>query len=121
MDDDFADLKRDFEAAAKWLGWVMATLFALAWASAVMGAPRAQSAAECSIAADMAVVARALAEEAIAPEKAETIMRRIYDVAASTRGEELMQAILETAYKERESAGRFAVRLNVLAREYLFN
>lgn len=76
MDDDFADLKRDLQAA--------------------------QSAAECSIAADMAVVARALAEEGIEPEKAETIMRRIYDVAASRRGEELMQAILETAYRERE-------------------
>jgi hypothetical protein len=61
-------------------------------------APRAQSATECGIAADMAVVAHSLAREQIVRAKAETIMARIYDVSQSERGRELMEDILDAAY-----------------------
>ena len=47
---------------------------------------RLQSAEECGVAADMAIVARSLAQEEVLPPKAETIMARIYDVSASQRG-----------------------------------
>ena len=61
-------------------------------------APRAESALECGVAADMAVVADSLAREQIDQLKAGAIMARIYDVAASPRGRELMQDILDAAY-----------------------
>ena len=61
-------------------------------------APRAQSELECGIAADMAVVAKSLAAEAIERAKADTIMARIYDVSRSERGQQLMKEIVDAAY-----------------------
>lgn len=49
-------------------------------------APKAESAVECGIAADMAVVARSLAEEQVQRPQANAIMARIYDVSESDRG-----------------------------------
>jgi hypothetical protein len=109
MDDDLGDLEQDFTLAAKWLGIAIALLL-LAWGSAAFAAPRAENEQECTVAADMAVVARALAEEKLEVPKAELIMRRIYNVSPQ-RGEELLQTILEAAYREREPAGAFASKL----------
>lgn len=61
-------------------------------------APRAESAVECGIAADMAVVAHSLAKEEVHRQKADAIMGRIYDVAESERGKELMRDIMDAAY-----------------------
>jgi poly-gamma-glutamate capsule biosynthesis protein CapA/YwtB (metallophosphatase superfamily) len=71
---------------------------------AASAAPRAESALECGIAADMAVVAHSLAHEQVQRAKADAIMVRIYDVAASARGMELMNDILETAYLKKDDA-----------------
>jgi lipopolysaccharide export LptBFGC system permease protein LptF len=80
----------------KWLfGAVLGGLVLSATASA---APRAESALECGIAADMAVVAHSLAREQVQPPKAGAIMSRIYDVAGSDRGKTLMKDILDAAY-----------------------
>jgi hypothetical protein len=68
-------------------------------ASAALAAPKAESAMECGIAADMAVVARSLAEEAVQQPQAGAIMARIYDVSDSARGKELMKEILDAAYR----------------------
>jgi hypothetical protein len=68
--------------------------------SAALAAPKAESAVECGIAADMAVVARSLAEEQVQPPQASAIMARIYDVSESARGKELMKDILEAAYRQ---------------------
>ena len=46
-----------------------------------LAAPQAESAMECGIAADMAVVARSLAVESIQRSQAGAIMARIYDVS----------------------------------------
>ena len=73
-------------------------------ASATVAAPRAESALECGVAADMAVVADSLAREQIDHLKAGAIMARIYDVAQSQRGKDLMRDILDAAY----GAGRGA-------------
>jgi hypothetical protein len=75
-----------------------AALFGMALATAANAAPRAESAVECGIAADMAVVAHSLAKEQIQRTKAATIMARIYDVSQSDRGKELMKDILDAAY-----------------------
>src|SRR5437868_6324804 len=77
-----------------------AVLFGLAVTAATgsLAAPRAESALECGIAADMAVVAHSLAHEQIQRQKADTIMARIYDVSQSERGQELMKEILDAAY-----------------------
>lgn len=73
-------------------------LAGLALSSAALAAPRAESALECGIAADMAVVAHSLAKEEVQRAKADTIMARIYDVSQSDRGKELMKDILDAAY-----------------------
>jgi len=75
-----------------------AVLVMAALATAASAAPRAESALECGIAADMAVVAHSLAHEQIQRTKANTIMARIYDVSQSDRGKELMKEILDAAY-----------------------
>ncbi len=87
-------------------GVVLAGLILSAAASA---APRAESALECGIAADMAVVAHSLAREQVQRPKAGAIMARIYDVAGSDRGQALMQDILAAAYSHRgPSSQQFA-------------
>jgi hypothetical protein len=73
-------------------------------ASAALAAPQAESAAECGIAADMAIVARSLAEEQVQRPQAGAIMARIYDVGESARGKELMKDILEAAYRPNEDS-----------------
>ena len=73
-------------------------LIGLICANATVAAPRAESALECGIAADMAVVAHSLAKEDVQRTKADTIMARIYDVSQSDRGKELMKEILDAAY-----------------------
>jgi hypothetical protein len=69
-----------------------------------LAAPRAESAMECGIAADMAIVAYSLATEQVHQTKAVAIMTRIYDVAESPRGKELMNDILLAAYRANDSA-----------------
>jgi lipopolysaccharide export LptBFGC system permease protein LptF len=68
-------------------------------ASAAQAAPRAESAMECGIAADMAVVAHSLAQEHIQRPQADAIMVRIYDVSSSDRGKQLMRDIMDAAYR----------------------
>jgi hypothetical protein len=85
-----------------------ALVMALA-ATAANAAQRAESALECGIAADMAVVAHSLAHEQIQRTKANTIMARIYDVSQSDRGKELMKEILDAAYVSKgDSSQEFA-------------
>ena len=74
------------------------TAVALTAATGALAAPRAESALECGIAADMAVVAHSLAHEQVQRQKADTIMARIYDVSSSERGQALMKEILDAAY-----------------------
>ena len=81
-------------------------------AAVAYGAPKAESAVECGIAADMAVVARSLAQEQVQPPQASAIMARIYDVSESDRGKELMKDIIDAAYrKESATSQAFAEEL----------
>ena len=80
-------------------------LVGLACSTGALAAPRAESALECGIAADMAVVAHSLAREEVQRTKADTIMARIYDVSESNRGKELMKEILDAAYVSTAAAG----------------
>jgi hypothetical protein len=73
-------------------------LAVLTWSVGALAAPHAESALECGIAADMAIVAHSLAHEQIQRQKADTIMARIYDVSHSERGQALMKEILDAAY-----------------------
>jgi lipopolysaccharide export LptBFGC system permease protein LptF len=77
-------------------------------ASAAQAAPRAESAMECGVAADMAVVAHSLARERIQRPKAQAIMVRIYDVGESARGKELMRDIIDAVYSKPKDAGASA-------------
>ena len=78
---------------------LLAVLAGALAAGGACAAPKAESAQECGIAADMAIVAHSLAKEKIQRAKADTIMARIYDVSQSDRGKELMRDILEAAYR----------------------
>jgi len=90
----------------------LAILLAACSVATAVAAPKAESAVECGIAADMAVVARSLAEEQVQRPKASAIMARIYDVSESDRGRELMKDILEAAYgKESTPSQAFAEEL----------
>jgi hypothetical protein len=89
------------------VGGIAAGMFS----SAVLAAPRAESAMECGIAADMAVVARSLAEEQVQRPQASAIMARIYDVSESARGRELMKDILDAAYRNQSDSQKFAEEL----------
>jgi len=75
-------------------------------AGAVQAAPKAESALECGIAADMALVAHSLAKEDIQRPKADSIMARIYDVGESQRGKEMMKQIVDAAYVVGASAAQ---------------
>jgi len=88
---------------------LLAAAFCITGAQA---APRAESAVECGIAADMAVVAHSLAREDVQRPKANQIMARIYDVSQSDRAKELMKDILDAAYVSTVPAGqKFAEEL----------
>lgn len=71
-------------------------------------ATHAESAMECGVAADMAVVAHSLAREQIQRPKADAIMVRIYDVSESDRGKELLRDITDAAFGAQEQAGASA-------------
>jgi hypothetical protein len=91
---------------------LLAVLLGAVAVGSASAAPKAESAVECGIAADMAVIARSLAEEQVQPPKANAIMARIYDVSESARGKELMKDILDAAYgKEAITSQRFAEEL----------
>ena len=79
-------------------------LLGVAFTTGAVAAPRAESALECGIAADMAVVAHSLAKEDVLRPKADTIMARIYDVSQSERGKQLMKDILDAAYVQSKGA-----------------
>jgi len=87
---------------------VLAALLGIALSAGAAAAPRAESALECGIAADMAVVARSLAEERVQPPQAGAIMARIYDLSDSPRGRELMKEIIEAAYSNGKDTRKFA-------------
>lgn len=78
---------------------LVAAFAAALFSSESFGAPRAQSAQECAVAADMALVAQSLADEAIRQPKALAIMTRIY----GERGNALMKAIVNAAYARRSA------------------
>jgi len=82
---------------------VVAALLACgALAGNAHAATRAESAQECGVAADMAVVAHSLAREHIQRPQADAIMVRIYDVSESNRGKELLRDITDAAYGVQE-------------------
>jgi len=82
-----------------------AAVVAAVCSTPALAAPRAQSALECGIAADMAIVAHSLAREQVQRPKADAIMARIYDVGDSERGKALMKEILDAAYVPTAAAG----------------
>jgi len=88
---------------------VVAAFFACgALAGYAHAATRAESAMECGVAADMAVVAHSLAREHIQRPQADAIMVRIYDVSESDRGKELLRDITDAAYGVQEERGASA-------------
>lgn len=87
---------------------VVAALAAAGLAVSAHAAPRAESAMECGVAADMAVVAHSLAKEQIQRPQADAIMGHIYDVSESARGKELMRDIIDAAYGSNSLANSLA-------------
>ena len=82
----------------------------LSLAFPVLAAPVAETIEECVVLANMALVARGLAQEGIKGDHAERILRHIYLVAPG-RGEELLKLIISRSEKETTEALEFANRL----------
>lgn len=82
-------------------------LVPIAWS-----APKANDGQECSLAADMAVTAAALAVEKVERKRAEPIMLRIYSLDP-VRGIALMQAIVRVVYRDAPDPEKFATALFV--------
>jgi hypothetical protein len=112
--DNYED-KRSREELRPVIGAILVALLTIVVAvvaSYAYAAPKAQSPQECGVAADMAIVARSLAAEGIDRRKADTIMSHIYDVTDSERAQQLMNAILATAYRMTDtSPPNFATEL----------
>lgn len=90
--------------------WAKLLIFLFCWPAAVLAAPRAASPEECENFGDMALVARALAEEKVSFQTATSAMRRIYTISEG-RGELIFQAIITAAYAADATAQDFAVLL----------
>lgn len=99
-----------FYAPLKWLiGLVVITLMACA-ASALLAAPKARTPQECTIAADMAVSARAMAMHGLEREKADRLLVTMYEPIPG-RGANLMLAITDAAYRSESVPKDFSQKL----------
>ncbi len=75
-------------------------------------AMQAMQYSECELAADVALVARALAEEQLPKETAGKVLLRIYSTT-SERGRSALSAILDQAFATREDPPHFSDRIGV--------
>jgi hypothetical protein len=80
-------------------------LFLAFAATAAHGEPRAKSAEECVVYADLALVASALAKHGVARERAHAMMPDMYSLA-DTDAKEIARRIVEAAYLVPEDARR---------------
>lgn len=84
--------------------WLLAIALA-GFCATAFAAPRAESGEECSHPADLAVTARALAEEGISREQAAKVVARMYPKALIAKWAE---AVLKAAYADSRPAAKFA-------------
>jgi hypothetical protein len=94
-------------------------VYALAGASLALG-PLASSAQEgpeqdCASLGEVALVARALAEEKVDKPRAHSILRRIYEIP-DEQARRLARVVVESAYKDTSSAGEFALKFEAVCR-----
>lgn len=96
------------------LGWlVVGMLFLLILGVYdARGAPTVQDEQECAELADMALVARALAEEKIEQPRARSVLSRIY-VMPDERAQLLARLLIDSAYRDSLPPGQFATRFQV--------
>lgn len=87
---------------------LVAVAFTVVYVTKAYAAPRVQSGEECQLLADMALVARALAEDKMPRDQADRIMARIYKV--TEHGVAFMNLITAAAYRDEGGAGDFASR-----------
>jgi hypothetical protein len=91
--------------------WLRAGVFTLFCASlmvasgAALGAPRAGSAEECAGIADMAITARAMAEEGVSRERALKVLARMYPTELLVKWHE---TLLGAAFSDKRAAKEFA-------------
>lgn len=83
------------------------------WIKHANAAPRAGSAEECAGIADMAITARAMAEEKVAQEVAGRVLARMYPKELLAKWSE---SIVRTAYNEARGAAAFASDLLLACR-----
>ena len=101
----FDDLYADTAAFGRRLVlWVLAIAL-LGFPLVALAAPRAASAEECAHAADVAVTARALAEEGLPAERTAKVLERMYPKAVFAKWGEV---IVKSAYADKRGAAQYA-------------
>ena len=75
----------------------------------------AQTGQDCANLAEVALLARALAEEKIEKPRAQSILARIYDIP-DEQARSLARLVLESAYRDSSPADEFASKFEVVCR-----
>ena len=70
---------------------------------------------DCTSLGEVALVARALAEEKVDKPRAHSILRRIYEIP-DEQARRLARVVVESAYKDSSPAGEFALKFETVCR-----
>ena len=88
----------------------------LLFSQAVLAAPQVRSSAQCDLFADMALVARALAEEEAPDKLAHGVLYRVYNLEDRTERIEMAGLLMAHARKSKFAAGEYAAMFSLICR-----
>ena len=82
----------------------------------VMAAPQVRSTAQCDLFADMALVARALAEEQASDKLAYGVLYRVYNLEDRAERVEMAGLLMAQARKSELAAGEYAAMFSLICK-----
>ena len=91
-------------------------LFMLANAFPVLAAPQVRSSAQCDLFTDMALVARALAEEQATDKLAYGVLYRVYNLEDRTERVEMAGLLMAQARNSELAAGEYAAMFSLICK-----
>ena len=88
----------------------------LLFGQAVLAAPQMRSSAQCDLFTDMALVARALAEEQATDKLAYGVLYRVYSLEDRAERVEMAGLLMAHARKSELAAGKYAAMFNLICK-----